>query len=119
MLKVQGVESVHVSLKEASTTIELRAGNVVTLDQVRDIIKKNGFKPGAAQVRATGTLVDVSGRLRIDLAPAKVILSVASEKDAAAEEARKLLAAGDRVVEVAGTVSEGQVLTLREIKRGS
>lgn len=119
MRKLPGVESVHVSLKSASTAIELRAGNVVTLDQVRDIIRKNGFKPGEAQITATGRLTEEKGRLSVDLAPARIVLvlEAAPGGGAALADARKQLGAGAATVEVTGTVRDGQTLVLKTLAR--
>jgi hypothetical protein len=38
-----GVESVNVSLEHASADLRLRAGDAITLPQLRSIIKNNGF----------------------------------------------------------------------------
>lgn len=60
MQKVDGVQSVQVSLKEGLTTLELRRDNKVTLAQLRTIIKNNGFVSKEAQVVARG-LVGANG----------------------------------------------------------
>jgi hypothetical protein len=43
MQKVDGVQSVRVSLNEGLTILDLKAGNAVTLAKLRQIIKNNGF----------------------------------------------------------------------------
>lgn len=60
MQKVDGVQSVQVSLKEGVTTLELRPENKVTLAQLRTVIKNNGFVSKEAQVIARGS-VDAKG----------------------------------------------------------
>ena len=57
MQKLPGVETVEVSLTKASTDIRFRPGNTVTLAQLRDVIKKGGFKAGEVQITAQGKLV--------------------------------------------------------------
>ena len=43
MQKVDGVQSVRVSLNDGLTILDLKAGNAVTLAKLRQIIKNNGF----------------------------------------------------------------------------
>ena len=59
--KIPGVESVEVSLEQAVTKVRLKPGNVVTLSQLRKIVKSGGFSSGAADVDVVGTLVAREG----------------------------------------------------------
>ena len=61
MRKLSGVQSVDVSLERAVTEIHLKAGNTVTLAQVRKIIKDGGFNSGAADVEVIGTVAQQAG----------------------------------------------------------
>jgi copper chaperone CopZ len=117
MKRVPGVTDVQVSLQSATTTIELAERNTVTLDHVRDIIRKNGFKPGAAQIKGSGTLVEETGRLVIDLRPAPARLPVAFANDTIASDARAAAKSGSSSVEVSGSFDEHGVLTIKELKR--
>ena len=56
MKKVEGVESVRVSLKDGLTVLELRRDNNVTLAQLRSVIKNNGFVSKEAQITARGAV---------------------------------------------------------------
>jgi copper chaperone CopZ len=56
MKKVEGVQSVQVSLKEGLTVLELRPANKVTLAQLRTVIKNSGFVSKDAQVAARGSV---------------------------------------------------------------
>jgi hypothetical protein len=56
--KIQGVDSVRVSLNQAAATIWLRPQNTVTIERLRQAIRSNGFTPRAATVRVTGTVVE-------------------------------------------------------------
>ena len=118
MKNISGVQTVEVSLKSATTTIELGEGNTLTLERLREIIRKNGFQPGPARVTATGLLTNTAGQLRIDLAPSKssLTLAAAAGGGTALSDARKLLAEGRSQVEVTGTVNDGQALGLVQIK---
>ena len=114
MQKVDGISDVHVSLRDAATQIDLSAGNTVTLDELRTIIRRNGFKPGDAQITATGVLRVHKGQLMVDLAPAKMELALAEGDRAALKEAREWLLAADTVaVEVEGSVPKDKLLVRR------
>ena len=117
MERVTGVTDVQVSLRSATTTIELAERNTVTLEQVRGIIKKNGFKPGSAEIKGSGTLAEANGRLVIDLGPAIERLPVTFDNPAVASEARRIIKAGGGSVEVSGSAAENGVLTVKELKR--
>ena len=55
MQKVDGVESVELSLERAEADIRLRPDNRSSLDRFRQIVKANGFEPKEATVTAVGT----------------------------------------------------------------
>ena len=54
MLKVDGVETVRVSLNDGLTILDLKAGNRVTVEKLRQIVKNNGFVSKEASVIARG-----------------------------------------------------------------
>jgi len=58
MGKVEGVESVVVSLNEGTATLKLKPGNRVDPSRVRQIVIDNGFTPKGADVRIAGRLVE-------------------------------------------------------------
>ena len=55
MQKVDGVQTVRVSLKEGLTIVDLKPGNAVTLAKLRQTIKNNGFVSKEASVVARGS----------------------------------------------------------------
>jgi hypothetical protein len=59
MQKVDGVQSVRVSLNDGLTILDFKPGNAVTLAKLRQIIKNNGFVSKEASVVARGA---VSGK---------------------------------------------------------
>ena len=67
MKKLDGVESVAVSLEKASADIRLKPDNKITLPQVRQIIKSNGYPTKDAQVTARGRIVERNGTPTLDL----------------------------------------------------
>jgi len=65
--KLDGVESVDVSLEKATADIRLKPGNAVTLPQLRRIIRQAGYPTRDAQVDARGTILERNGRPTLDL----------------------------------------------------
>ena len=65
--KLDGVESVDVSLEKSSAEIKLKADNKITLPQLRRIIRSNGYPTKDAQVTARGRIVDRDGKPILDL----------------------------------------------------
>jgi len=94
--RVEGVEAVRISLNEGKAFIELKAGNTVTLGELRTVVQHAGFKPDEARVRARVQVALDGGRVRL-----RVIDTPDTYEAASAEP--KLLAdlkkrAGDTVV---------------------
>ena len=62
MQKLDGVESARVSLKDGLTILDLKPSNRITLAEVRQVIKRNGFVSKDAQVVARGEPKTIDGR---------------------------------------------------------
>ena len=90
--KVDGVESIDVSLEKAAADIRLKPNNHVTLAQLRAAIKKNGYATRDAQVEAHGKILLRDGKPVLDLLNGEAVLLAS---DAAGK-------AGDRSVDVTG-----------------
>jgi hypothetical protein len=56
MKKVPAVAQVRVSLNDGLTILDLKPGNAMTIAQIRQIIKNNGFVSKEAAVVATGAV---------------------------------------------------------------
>jgi len=67
MKKLDGVESVEVSLEKASADIKLKADNKITLPEIRRIIRSNGYPTKDAQITARGKFVERDGKPIFDL----------------------------------------------------
>ena len=65
MEKIPGVASVKVSLKDGLATLELKPGNTVSVEQVREAVTKDGFTPKEATVTARAEPVVSVGVLRL------------------------------------------------------
>lgn len=79
VLKLPGVESVDVSLERALAEIRLRAGNTVTLAQIREIVKNNGFTPKAASVTVVGNVTERGGKPALSVTGTGVVLLLAPD----------------------------------------
>jgi hypothetical protein len=120
VLKLDGIEGVEVSLKAGSAVVRLKPGNRVTLPQLRQIIKDNGFTAKDATVTAIGTLVERGGKPALDVSGlgAVTLLVPDPKQPEGYDAAAKLLAARHSgPVEVVGVVSApADAATPQELK---
>jgi len=65
--KLPGVDSVKVSLNEGYALVFLSRGNDLSVEQVRSVIRDNGFTPKEARVRVRGRLERRGGDLVLSL----------------------------------------------------
>jgi len=105
--KLDGVESVKLSLEEGSADIKLKPGNTISLGQLRRLIRDNGFTPRDAEVTARGKLAERGGGPAIEVTVIEVVYRLQEHEDAPGtlatlEEAASLGA----LIEVSGTVRE-------------
>ena len=108
--KLEGVESVEVSHQKASAEIRLKAGNTITLPQMRRIIRSIGYPTKDAEITARGRIVITGADATLDLLNGSVLPIVEGAKGAS-----------EAVVEVAGVSQPGdgkdeERLTLKSIK---
>jgi copper chaperone CopZ len=82
--KLDGVESVDVSLEKASADIRLRAENRVTIERIRQVIRSSGYPTRDADVTARGKIVEQHGRVVFDLLNGSTIELTAKPTPAAA-----------------------------------
>ena len=66
-MKLPGVESADVSLTTATADIRLKPDNRITLPQLREVLKKNGYPTRDAQVSGRGKVVNRAGTRVLDL----------------------------------------------------
>jgi hypothetical protein len=81
--KLEGVDSVAVSLDSGLAVIRFKPGNHVTVQQVREAIQRNGFTPKAAEVRVRGTLVERDGEFALSLTGSEQVFILAESRGAA------------------------------------
>jgi hypothetical protein len=84
MQKVPGVTSVKVSLNDGLTVLDLAPENSVTLGNLRQIIRNNGFVTNEAQVVARGTASSSSDGVVFEVRTSKERLAVKAAVTASA-----------------------------------
>ena len=75
--KLEGVESVEVSLEKSSATITLKADNRVTLPLLRRTIRNSGYPTRDAQIEARGSITERDGKPVLDLLNGSILELVA------------------------------------------
>jgi copper chaperone CopZ len=106
--KLDGVESVDVSLERASADIRLRPANRVTLAQLRQIIKNNGFNAKDASITVVGTLSERNGEIVLAVSGTDSTLLIDRSKSrstAFADALQRVKAQDSSTVEAVGTVA--------------
>lgn len=81
--KVDGVESAKVSLNEGLARIQLRPGNSVTMEQLREIVEQKGFTPQGATVTVRAEVIATGGDLQLKVTGTDEIFAVADTPGAA------------------------------------
>lgn len=79
VLKLSGVESVNISLERAITDVQLKPGNSITLDQLRTIIKNNGFTTRETTVTVVGMLIERAGQPTLEVTGTNTEMIVAAD----------------------------------------
>ena len=108
VLKLEGVESVEVSLRAARADVRLRRGNRLSLEQFRQLVKNNGFALKEIAATLQGAAREENGKFTIAITGTDDVLFVAADEKQSA--VRKQL--GDMVaakkadaLEVVGVVT--------------
>ena len=65
--KIEGVELVKVSLNEGIADIKLKLGNKVTVEQIVQVIRDNGFTPKGTRICVAGKVVERGGDPVLDV----------------------------------------------------
>jgi copper chaperone CopZ len=111
--KVDGVESVELSLERAQADIRLRKDNVASLDRFRQIVKANGFEPKQATVTAVGTVREAGGKLTFEVSGVTPPLTIVAATSAPAAY-KQLRSAADTkstaIFEIVGTVEKDEIV---------
>ncbi len=65
--RIDGVKAVEVSLNEGFAEVSLASPNTVTIRQLREVIRRNGFTPREARIRARGTVIPLDTSLVLEV----------------------------------------------------
>lgn len=65
--RIDGVASAEVSLNSGVAVVRFKPENRVAVEQIRDVVRSNGFTPKAADVRVRGRVVEEQGELMLVL----------------------------------------------------
>lgn len=79
--KLEGVESVTVSLEKGSADIRLKPDNKITLPQIRRVIRSNGYPTKDADITARGRILVEGGQRTLDLLNGSTLRIVDGAKD--------------------------------------
>ena len=99
---IEGVEAAEVSLNEGYADITLAPDNTITVERIREVIRKNGFTPREAHVRARGTVVSHANSLAFDVSGSGESFRVTGSDATLAQ----LTALGGETVTVEGVITE-------------
>ncbi len=100
--KVEGVESVNVSLNKGVADIKLRDGNKVTVEHVREVIRKNGFTPKESTVRVRGKVIERNGKPALEVGGPNGVLLLTGDVADLSKSAGKDVVVSGVVPETAG-----------------
>ena len=92
--KIEGVESVRVSLNEGWADVKLRPGNTVTVSRIRDAVRANGFTPKEARIRARGRVIEREGRPALLVSGSGAVYVLSLPTPSLGEAAREALEKG-------------------------
>jgi hypothetical protein len=112
MEKLPGVESATVTLNEGRAVLQLKPDNQVTIAQVRERVRRNGFTPRDAVVTARAEAVVEGERLRLRITGTEEIFDV---RTTVANLERLLRSGSGRHFVVEGTVPVPQDAKTRPV----
>lgn len=112
--KIDGVESVKVSLNDGQADIKLRDRNEVAVEQVREVIRKNGFTPKESMVRVRGKVIERNGKPALDVgAPNGVLLLTGNVAELSKDVGREVVVAG--VIPETANKEEPQTIQVKNV----
>ena len=104
--KLEGVESVKVSLNDGLAEVRLAPGNRVTVDQLREIIRSKGFTLKDAGVVVTGTIMEHEGAVVLAVSDGTPAFRLVDSPQSRGTLAALRSEAQERRVEIRGRVPE-------------
>lgn len=105
--KLDGVQEAKVSLNEGVAIVTLKPNNTVTVDQVRKIVRSNGFTPKETDIRVSGKLVERGGRPALEVSGLGFTYLLKDHHDAQGKVAQLQKQPQAKEVTLRGHVPEG------------
>jgi copper chaperone CopZ len=112
--KVSGVESVEVSLNKGLATVKLKPDNAVSIPQLWEIIRKNGYTPKSTNVLVRGEVVNSGGSVQLKVSGTKDTLPLAASADVARKLGQTVVIRG--VIEPSKDPKASAPLIVQEMK---
>lgn len=107
MKRIDGVESVKVSLESGVADVELAPGNRVTIAKMREAITQNGFTPKDAEATLAGKMVVEGGKPALAVSGSGELFLLGEAPGATVKRAQLLALAGKEVVVTAHVPATG------------
>lgn len=104
--KIEGVDTVKVSLNQGLAEVTFKPGTRATVEQVREVVRRNGFTPKVADIRVVGQLVQHGGKPALAVSGTDAVYLLADHPQAAGKIEELQRAARDQPVLVSGHVPE-------------
>lgn len=117
MKKIEGVESVKVSLNQGRAWIRLKLGNSIRLEQIRKAVNQQGFTPKEARIKAVGDLTATDGRLQFQVSGSNEVFPVVetSHESWRKHAAQELLVTG--IIAAPATDKEPGTIQIVEVSK--
>lgn len=106
MKKVEGVESVRVSLNRGEALLGLKPGNSVTVERIRQVVRDNGFTPKDSDVEIVGKVVERGGKAALAVSGPDVVYLLVDHRHATGKVQKLWKEAREKEVVVRGHLPE-------------
>lgn len=100
--KIEGVDDVKVSLNQGLAEVTFKPKNHATLEQVREVVRRNGFTPRGADVKVAGRLVQHEGKPALAVTESDAVYLLAEDPEAKGKLSEFVRIAKDQTVVVSG-----------------
>lgn len=82
MKRLDGVESVNVSLNKGEAFLRFKPGNSVTVEKIRQVVIDSGFTPKDADAEIVGRIVDRNGKPALAVSGIDLVYELADPRRA-------------------------------------
>ncbi|GEM_PF-956414 len=104
--KVDGVDSVKVSLNQGRADVRFKPGNRVTVERILEVIRDNGFTPRGSEVRIAGKVIERGGRPALSVTCLDLVYLLVDHPDARGKVGELQKVVVGKQVTVSGYLSE-------------